>query len=192
MVLVFSFNEYRKGRAFLTFISRCNSAGRFIMLSFNLTQCALNVAIIYLLSIGLLRCTGTSLHLVPKFNDDTHEHAFFLAEDNWEIMFGHYIFFLEHLQRCIFYSIAVIFSKWYRISFATDDNRILGLQAKSVLPIWLFTKYQYNHFTLEILLLICTSLIGPMTYFYQHLRPGTLAIYNRYCMHSTFGLICPN
>ena len=116
----------------------------------------------------------------------THTNKlFFLAEDNWEIMFGHYIFFLEHLQRCIFYSIAVIFSKWYRISFATDDNRILGLQAKSVLPIWLFTKYQYNHFTLEILLLICTSLIGPMTYFYQHLRPGTFA-----CMYTCLIVHC--
>ena len=123
----------------------------------------------------------------------THTNKlFFLAEDNWEIMFGHYIFFLEHLQRCIFYSIAVIFSKWYRISFATDDNRILGLQAKSVLPIWLFTKYQYNHFTLEILLLICTSLIGPMTYFYQHLWPGALAILYTKRLHSTFGLLCPN
>ena len=30
----------------------------------------------------------------------------------------------------------------------------------------------YNHFTLELLLLICTSLIGPLTYFYQNIRPG--------------------
>ena len=89
-------------------------------------------------------------------------------------MFGHYIFFLEHIQRCIFYSIAVIFSKWYRISLAADDGRIMGLQAKSVIPSWIFTKYQYSHFTLELLLLICTSLMGPMTYFYQNIRPGKL------------------
>ena len=50
----------------------------------------------------------------------------------------------------------------------------MGLQAKSILLSWLFIKYQYYFFTLELLLLICTSLIGPVTYFYQHFRPQSI------------------
>ena len=58
IMMVFSFNEYRKGRAFLSFISRCKRTGRFVFFLFNLTQCALNVALISLLSIGLFQGTG--------------------------------------------------------------------------------------------------------------------------------------
>ena len=91
---------------------------------------------------------------------------------------------MAHLHRCIFFSVAVLFSKWYRISLATVKNSSSGTLAKSVLPSWLCTRYQF-HFTPELLIYSCSSLIGPITYFYQHLRPGTFA-----CMYTSLIVHC--
>ena len=99
-------------------------------------------------------------------------YDFFLSDDDREIMLGHYFFFLEHLHRCMFFFIAVIFSNWYKIYLRSISNRDSDVISKSILVFWLATKFKY-HFPLELLIFICASLIDPIAYFYTHLKPGT-------------------
>ena len=111
---------------------------------------------------------------VRMLNDKTMNclnHAEFQQDRDYEIMVGHYLLFLSHLNRCLFTFCSVLLTKW---ECASSKNAKVskGLQfvqgfSDMMYPIliWLCIKFRY-HFPMELLLFGVANLIQPISYFF--------------------------
>ena len=88
---------------------------------------------------------------------------------------AHYFMFLQLVNQCLFFLIACIFSKLFKIesegryfknpNFSQFDTILVPVLA------WIVIKYKH-HFKFSILFESVVTIFSPLTYFYNLIKPG--------------------
>ena len=103
-------------------------------------------------------------------------YTFFQDADNYGIMMGHYLLLWSQLNRCIFFTISYLLSKWSIISFekSIGGGARSGIIINLLYPLmgWLCVKYHF-HFPYELLLhTFTTRVLVAMAYIYNCFKGG--------------------
>ena len=91
--------------------------------------------------------------------------------DNFQIMLGHYIFYLWHVVANTYVQIGAVFAKLNEIDLENYKENSFSFLGLSILLLWISTKYHY-FIPLEILIYISASIFRSIAYFYSILCSG--------------------